>query len=245
MERRDRPKKTALIIAKQIIADAERQGLGPGDRLQHEKAMIETYQVGRGTLRESLRFLELSGALSLKPGPNGGAILDRPDASHLVDSMGLLLHMNKVPLRSVVEARIGLEPLIALYAAERRTEDDVAALQENVAQMGRNLDDPAIFRQTNEDFHDLVGWASGNAVLGFLVEALDGIYETFSLDIEFPVERRKVNYEAHVSIAEAIANGDGEAASERMRDHVLEMFAYLEEFYPESVARPIHWHRMR
>jgi GntR family transcriptional regulator, transcriptional repressor for pyruvate dehydrogenase complex len=45
--------------------------------------MTQTYEAGRGTLRESLRFLELEGVLSFKPGPGGGRLIEAPDAANL------------------------------------------------------------------------------------------------------------------------------------------------------------------
>ena len=64
--------KTAMIVARRIVRDIDRLSLQPGDKLPPERVMLEEYQVGRGTLRESLRFLELQGIISLKPGPGGG-----------------------------------------------------------------------------------------------------------------------------------------------------------------------------
>ena len=96
MPRSNRPQKTAMIVAKRIVADIAGEGVSVGTRLPPEKAMLDQYQVGRGTLRESLRYLELSGVLSLKPGPGGGPTVERPDASHLMDTLGLLLQFNDV-----------------------------------------------------------------------------------------------------------------------------------------------------
>src|SRR5215213_11372004 len=86
-----RPQKMALIVAQRIVRDIERQGLGPGDKLPPERMMMETYEAGRGTLRESLRFLELQGVISLKPGPGGGPVVQQPDATTLATSLTLLL----------------------------------------------------------------------------------------------------------------------------------------------------------
>ncbi len=68
----NRPQKTALLIAQRIVQYIDQNNLGPGDRPPPERIMMETYEAGRGTLRESLRFLELQGVLSFKPGPGGG-----------------------------------------------------------------------------------------------------------------------------------------------------------------------------
>ena len=71
-----RPQKTALIVAKRVVEDIYKSGQSAGDRLPPERVMLEHYGVGRGTLREALRFLELQGVLTLKPGPGGGPVIE-------------------------------------------------------------------------------------------------------------------------------------------------------------------------
>ena len=93
--------------------------------------MLEEYQVGRGTLRESLRFLELQGIMSLKPGPGGGPVVERPEATSLATSLMLLLQFTDAQYRVVAEARVALEPTMARLAAERMTPESLAELSEH------------------------------------------------------------------------------------------------------------------
>ena len=52
-----------MIIARRIVSDIRRNQHTVGAKLPPERVMLEDYQVGRGTLRESLRFLELQGRI--------------------------------------------------------------------------------------------------------------------------------------------------------------------------------------
>ena len=123
--------KTATIVARRIVRDIDRLSLRPGDKLPPERVMLEEYQVGRGTLRESLRFLELQGIISLKPGPGGGPVVERPEATSLATSLMLLLQFADAPYRVVAEARVAVEPTMARLAAERMTPESLAELSRN------------------------------------------------------------------------------------------------------------------
>ena len=100
-----RPPKAAMLVAQRIIRDVISAQLKPGDLLLPERTMLERYQTGRGTLREALRLLEFQGVISLKPGPRGGPVLQRPSATHLASTLVLLLQLKEAPFRSIVEVR--------------------------------------------------------------------------------------------------------------------------------------------
>jgi DNA-binding FadR family transcriptional regulator len=234
-----------MIVAKRIVADIAGEGVSVGTRLPPEKAMLDQYQVGRGTLRESLRYLELSGVLSLKPGPGGGPTVERPDASHLMDALGLLLQFNDVSLQAVLEARAELDPLMARFAALRHTDEQLEQLRASVAKMAANMSSVDIFTDTNREFHDLVAWTSGNALLGYLVEALDGIFEVFSLQSEYPPRRRTRILKAHSAILDAIAARDADGAEESMRLHMDDVSGYLIKEFPDAMSKTINWQAMR
>ncbi|MFD4183579.1 FadR/GntR family transcriptional regulator [Rhodococcus sp. NPDC058514] len=245
MDRTDRPQKTAMIIARRIIADIEREGLRPGDRLPPERVMLEQYQVGRGTLRESLRYLELSGALSIKPGPGGGPTVQKPDGSHLMTGLGLLLQFEESPFGTVVEARVGLEPLMARMAAQNRTEEHRLDLAESVRAMEEHLDDLEAFLAANRRFHNTIAWASGNALFGYLIDAMDGVFVGAGLGVAYPRRLRGRVLEADAAILTAIADGDPDAAEEAMRAHAAQWTSYLRKNFPSELSRPIAWNVMR
>jgi GntR family transcriptional regulator, transcriptional repressor for pyruvate dehydrogenase complex len=238
---RTRPQKTAVLIARRIIDDVRRNGYSVGDRLPSERLMLEDYQVGRGTLRESLRFLELQGVISLKPGPGGGPTLEKPDASNLATALVLLLQFENAPFRSVVEARVGLEPMMTRLAAERMTGEQLRRLAESVDGMRENLNDREIFLDTNKAFHDIIAWSSGNALFGFLIDALLGIIDGTALGVNYPLHRRSAVLKAHTRIFEALNAHDGDSSMAAMEAHIQEYLRYVEKKYPEAMAQPVTW----
>ena len=236
-----RPQKTAVLIAQRIVSEINRNGIQVGDNLPPEQKMLEQYNVGRGTLRESLRFLELQGVISLKPGPGGGPVVNRPDATGLAATLTLLLQFNQAPLSTIAEAREGLEPMMAQLAAERMDADAIAELGLSVETMGTNLANQSIFLEENRRFHDLIAHGSGNALFGYLVDALVGILDGSAAGIDYPEVRRTAVHVAHSRIYEAIASRDSTASAEAMAHHINEYIRYAERKYPEVLATPIIW----
>lgn len=230
-----------MIVARRIIGDIRRRGLTAGDKLPAEQVMLEDYQVGRGTLRESLRFLELQNVISLRPGPGGGPSVEKPDASTLATALLLVLQFDKSPYGDVVESRRDLEPLMARLAAARISPEQIARLEQSVSDMEKGLHDLETFLSTNIDFHEQIAWASANSVYGFLIEALQGILDGTVMGIDYPERRRMAILVAHKRILTALKDQDGDASFEAMDDHINEYQKFLSARYPHVLAEPVSW----
>jgi GntR family transcriptional regulator, transcriptional repressor for pyruvate dehydrogenase complex len=236
-----RPQKTAVLVAQRIVADIQRRGNKVGDHLPPERVMLEDYGIGRGTLRESLRFLELQGIIVLKPGPGGGPIVQQPDGSGLATALTLLLQFENAPFRTITEARTALEPMMARLAAERIDDDQLAELKHSVDQMGDHLDDEAIFLEMNQRFHDIIAHNSGNALFGHLIDTLLGMLDGTSIGVDYPEHRRKHVLEAHAAIYAALAARDPNEAGRTMHEHISEYAHYVERKFPAALDTPISW----
>jgi|SRR5699024_10131838 len=236
-----RPQKTATLLARRIVADINERGNRSGDQLPPERVMLEQYEVGRGTLREALRFLELQGIISLRPGPGGGPIVQQPDSTALATALTLLLQFHDAPFRSIAESRVGLEPIMAQLAAERMTDEQLATLKESVDVMGTNLDDQRIFLEENKRFHDIIAQGSGNALFSHLVDALVDILDGSAIGIDYPEIRRVAVHEAHLQIYKALAARDTQASADAMTEHIQQYLTYAERKYPEVLNEPVTW----
>ncbi|GAA3744652.1 FadR/GntR family transcriptional regulator [Spinactinospora alkalitolerans] len=230
-----------MIIAQRIVADMKDQSLTAGDKLPSERIMLDEYNVGRGTLREALRYLELQGALTLKPGPGGGPVVASPDSTHLAANLMLLLQFAQAPYRVIMEARSAFEPVMATLAADRMDDDAVARLADSVTTMRDNIEDRVIFLEANKGFHDIIAWSSGNALFGHLVDAILGMLDGTVLGIDYPAHRRSAILEAHERVYRALSARDSAQAGEAMRDHILEYVRYAEVKYPDLLTQEVSW----
>lgn len=239
----NRPQKTALLLAQRIVRFIDQNDLGPGDKLPTERSMMETYGAGRGTLRESLRFLELQGVLSFKPGPGGGPVIERPKAANLSTTLTILLQFDHAPYRVIAEARQAFEPLMAQLAADRITPEQLVDLERTLIDMEAGIQDTEIYLDSNRRFHEVIAWGSGNSMFGFLVEVMVGGMDISGATqgIEYPVRRRNAVLAAHRKIYDAIADGKAYQAGEAMRSHVDEYVTYALRKYPAALDKMIKW----
>lgn len=235
------PKKTAILIAHDIVTGISERGNQAGDRLPPEKDMLEEYNVGRATLRESLRFLELQGLISLRRGPGGGPIVEQPDADALSTTLMLLLQFDKVPYGAVTEVRSALEPMMARLATERMTEEQLVEIGESVENMERVRNDEAAFIEENKRFHKLIAHGSGNPIFGYLIDSMIQILDGSPIGVEYPKARRTRVAAAHRTIYEALASRDADAAAQAMTDHVGQYAGYTEKKYSDALSAPIVW----
>jgi GntR family transcriptional repressor for pyruvate dehydrogenase complex len=238
-----RPPKTSMLVARRIMRDVVREGLKPGDLLRSEREMLEKYETGRATLRESLRLLEFQGVISIKPGFGGGPVLLAPDASHLSSTVILLMQLKEAPFRTIVEVRSALEPVISSLAATRITSESLDALATTISDMHSSVGDQQVFLDANKRFHDVISQSSGNPLFGYIIESLLGIMDGAAIGIDYPLRRRSGILLAHENIYEALKASDTQASESLMRTHILEYVTYAERKFPHVLDRVIQWDR--
>jgi DNA-binding FadR family transcriptional regulator len=237
-----RPQKTAALIAREIVQQISSRQLRPGDMLPAEREMLAEFGVGRGTLREALRFLEMHGVITIRPGPGGGPAVGTPDPRQLAGTLSMILQFVRTPFRSVIEAKNILEPQVAAAAARRATPELVGDLRESVKRLEANLGNQELFVAENSHFHDLIAWASGNLVFAYLLSSLHWINS--SLGVQYPTWSRKGSLKAHRAICEAIARHDPQAAEAAMAAHNQEIQRYFEERWPGLLDEVVRWDRL-
>jgi DNA-binding FadR family transcriptional regulator len=235
------PQKRASVIAQRIVKDIRRRNLPPGTQLPPERDMLVTYNVGRNTLREALRVLELQGVLTIRPGPGGGPVVASPDSRHLASTLALLMQFADTPFRTVIETRQLLEPMTARLCAERRDPDVLADLRRSVDQMALMLDDREAFLEENRRFHGLIAWGSENVLFGYCINSLHWITDGTVLGADYPRRFRKLVWQAHEEVCRSIESGVGTAAEEAMRKHMDDTRAYFERNYQPLMDEVLTW----
>src|ERR1700748_3737610 len=157
-----------------LIASGE---VKPGDRLPPERELARKLQISRSSLRAGIGFLSATGVLKSRHGA-GTFVSSGPPAldSNSLSVLGVLHGF--LPWQ-MFEARLVLESNVASLAAERATDEHIAELAEEVAEMYAALTDPHEYIITDVRFHRTIARASGNPILGALMETITAnLYET-------------------------------------------------------------------
>jgi GntR family transcriptional repressor for pyruvate dehydrogenase complex len=215
----------ADVLREQILTG----GYDEGASLPSERDIVDETGLGRGSVREALRVLEVEGLIRTKTGRHGGAYTTRPDESGLTRFVSLFVRGRRVPMGALLEARTTLEPSLAYLAALNRTPEDEEALADACTAM-ESTTDSAAFGRLNLAWHYCIASASHNELLvAFLAsiesaiaqgsEAHAKVFEAEFADIRPAVIR------AHRSVTEAVTRGQADAAKRRMERH---LHAYAE-----------------
>jgi GntR family transcriptional repressor for pyruvate dehydrogenase complex len=214
--------KTSVVndIIEQIKGLIRDNRFGPGSKLPSERELAKQLGVSRPSLREALRTLALMGVLDTRHGA-GNQIADS-GANVLRTPFEFLIVFEQPSVRDLYEARELIEVFLAGRAAERRTAEELAAIEAALADMRKVLTDPdpSAWTEPNLRFHAAIWKAAHHPVLEHVLSCLrQGIHlciETSRRAFQSLV----VPYEIHAKIAEAIRRQQSETARRAMSQHM-------------------------
>ncbi|MFC5063818.1 FadR/GntR family transcriptional regulator [Actinomycetospora atypica] len=210
-----RPRLYEQVVA-QIQSWVTDNGLQVGDHLPPERELATRLGVSRATVSQALVAMEVAGLVSVRHGD--GVVLVEPVGSTKVVN-ALRRHAQQLP--EIIEARDALETKLAGLAAQRRTDADLAAIDEALEVMERDVAAGGRGVEGDERFHAAVTAAGHSGLLARLMaEISDLIRETRIASLSQP-ERPADSLHGHRRVAEAIRAGDAEGAARAMQEHVV------------------------
>ena len=224
--------------ARGIMREAIRRGLGPGDSLPPEPALLSYFGVARGSLREAMRVLSFLGALDIRTGPGGGIRLSVPGPRVVGSALAIALQFRGATLATLSEARTVLLPAMASLAAQRRSELDLIALEASVDRMRLVTTDEEALAE-RERLIRIIAEAAGNPALTLLGQSLLWMSGTVPTAASASVvdglaDRSEL-------IVEAIRRRDGDEASRLLAAGIRFTRSEIERQDPEIMSRPIVW----
>jgi len=197
--------------------------LKSGDKLPSEADLAEQFNVGRQTVREALRILELSGFIIVKKGFGGGAIIKDSISKRITDLLLDTFRMEKITVEEFVAARLTIEKTILNEAIDNADDQDVKNLQENVGKAKDLLARKKIATDINFEFHSLLASASKNTVFVILERAINAIHYNLRSRRTADLKTSKTAVQAHEKILDALIKKRRERGIHLLEKHILEV----------------------
>jgi DNA-binding FadR family transcriptional regulator len=216
-------------VAGQIQEAIYRGDFVPGQRLPTERELLQQFGTSRATVREALRILEQSGLVRVRPGSGGGAYVAEPSHELISDSLRQLMQLNQFRVVELHQARVALEPGIALRAAQTATPEGVALLEEALDSARRLVADGRDASSMSRRFHFLLAQATGNNLLLMLGRSLLELAAAYDAARAWTTKGAQDVLADHAALLDAVRAHQPERARQLMQDHLVGLIAQSKE----------------
>ena len=155
-----------IPVVEQVVQNLQEliieRGYKPGDRMPTEKEACEIFHVGRSTVREAYRMLQMIGIVESKQG--SGSIVARETEASRQNNIRNWFKKNEVKTTDYLEIRMAIEPMVTNLAIQRATEDEVRNLEHihSLFRRAVNRNDASEMAKYDEAFHMSIAEASHN-----------------------------------------------------------------------------------
>jgi DNA-binding FadR family transcriptional regulator len=224
------PARAWQVVLERIEGELLDGTLSPGDRLPGERELALQLGVGRSSVREALRVLEVMGLIrtGTGSGPSAGAIIIATPRGGMSTLLRLQVAAHGFPLGDVVRTRLVLEAAVveALAADPERPTADARAVLEAMDAPGLTAQE---FLALDAQFHLALAEASGNVVIAAMMAGLRTAIESYVqagaeriVDWDATAARLRVE---HHAILDAVDAGEVAGARGLIHDHITGYYA--------------------
>jgi DNA-binding FadR family transcriptional regulator len=235
-----RSEKKSERLARHLIDQCKQ--LEPGTLLASEASMAEAFGVGRTTVREALRLLEVNGFITVKTGLGGGAYVREAAPADYARMSSLYFQARNVTVTQLTQARDLIEPLMVNFLATDLSDDARARIEQVIEDHQRkDAATPENFIRISRSMHSTLAESVRNPVLGFFSSTVTGLYgDQVSYRVYSPVQRKAILAE-HRDICQAVLAGQGDTAEKLMYVHLRNYQALASVAGRPEADLPIRW----
>jgi len=206
--------KIALQIQRLICDGA----LKPGEKLPPERELACMFHVSRGSLRDAVRALEVTGFVEARHGE--GTVVRTPSADSLLNPLTTALLHRREFIGELLEFRAMIEPVLAKRAAWHASPEDLQRLEEIIRRQQEKVHRGELTIEEDTEFHNTIARAAKNEVVLNVLDAfMDLLRESREQSLQVAGRLQK-SLEGHRQILHAIQRRDPAAAEAAMRRHI-------------------------
>lgn len=182
------------------------------------------FAVGRQSVREALRLLELSRFLSIQRGMGGGPVVEDTLFSKIGTLFLNAFKFNKISLEDLTIARVEIEKSVLLYAIENADTEDLKSLKSNIRKANSLLKKGSAAFKEHFEFHRLLAKSSKNHVFILVMESILAVLSDFRSRVnEVGIHRSREVTLCHEKILRAIEDKNRQDAIRLMDEHLGEV----------------------
>lgn len=212
------------VVLDRIEADLRDGRYGIGDRLPPERALAATLEVGRSSVREALRVLEVMGLIrtATGSGPASGAVIVATPHGGMAALLRLQVAAQVMDIDHIVQMRLILEEGAVAQLAHAEAElAEATATLDAMSAPGLSPDE---FLALDAQFHVRLAEATGNPLVAATMAGLRTVIEDYVRSGAVHISDWDAVATAltneHTAILEAIRQKDADTARTRVREHI-------------------------
>lgn len=203
-----------------------------GDKIPAERELCQRLGVGRASLREALKALEIMGLIETRLGD--GTYVCKRSEFFARPLLWAIASSGEAEAHELSEARKLIEVELAGLAAERATADELKLIGSYLDEMENSGADSRKFLQADIGFHIAIGQAAHNAILLNALLLIRNLMQRWiGGALAVPgVQDKALDQHKHILLA--IVKQDPAKARSAMQAHLEEMSGHLGEVRHEA-----------
>ena len=166
------------LVMESIKQALLRRSLQPGDRLPTETELCESLGVGKSSVREAIKMLEVLGVVETRQGE--GTYIAKKIAETSVNPLVYQLLIDDGSVSDILELRRMFEPSYTLLALEKATDEDISRIQEVHSRFCSEVESGTQTAESDMAFHHAILDATHNP---FIIRIGRTIMQLFQVSI--------------------------------------------------------------
>jgi len=214
-------------ISAEILALLRQKELKPGDKLPPERELAEKLGVSRPSLREALRALSIMKVVEVRQGDGTYVSALRPE--ELVEHLEFVFMLDDSTMLQLFEARKIVEVGNVSLAAQRISNEELAALRVCLKKSEHSVGDPEAFMLADIELHEIITRAADNPLLERFMASISTLSRASRQKTTHMAGVTETAVEDHRQIVAALEARDPQAAGTAMLRHL----EHIEQVYRE------------
>lgn len=236
--RGEKRKRVLDVAVEQLRIAIENGEINVGEKLPSMDELCEIMNMGRSSIREALRILEIEGLIEIKQG-TGTFVTQRDSWYPSRSSVVQLIKRRGESLIQLLQIRQCLEGMAAAQAAKLKTPALISELSEIVDALDKmaekdayevDLDEVA---KLNNRFHFAISRAAGNTLAHEIILHILPSFTESNKALLYAGQSLKRQAAEHLALLAAIESGDAVQAQQLMTNHIGRIIDEIENLTEE------------